>query len=219
VLGHHPFVDGEPAVANEVGELDVLFGQQYGKAARPQRLDGVRHPQHHDGRQPFAGFVQQQHPRTHGQRAPDRHHLALAARQLAGVPAFQRRQFGEQAVDLGQDLLPGPADGQVLGHGQRLEQAPAAGDDGQPRAHPPVRGQRGQFPARQRDAAGGLGQQAGQGVQERGFPGPVPAHQPHRLPFPHGDARAADDFHVAVARVQAGHAQDIFRCPRQNRPP
>src|SRR5947207_3297274 len=51
--GDHALVDGKPAVADEVGEFDVLLGHEHGDAMLAQRLDRRHESQYHDGREPL----------------------------------------------------------------------------------------------------------------------------------------------------------------------
>src|SRR5581483_6666098 len=75
-----------------------------------------------DGRQPFQRLVEQHDTRVHDQRAADRQHLLLAARQLAaeiGAPLLQPGKRGKDALQ-----CPGPGTrdgGEVLLHGERAE--------------------------------------------------------------------------------------------------
>src|SRR5207302_3104488 len=127
---HHlddaPLLDERGPVRHAERHLVVLLGQQDRYARRLQSPEERSDRLHQHRREAFRRFVQQHHARVAHQGAPDRQHLALAARQAARQVVLQRFELGEQLPD---PLLgPAPAaavrvrsDVQVLVHGKVLE--------------------------------------------------------------------------------------------------
>ena len=133
----------------DVHRLLLVVGDQHGgdvdlvvQAAQPRAQVGADL-----GVERAEGLVEQQHLGLDGQRARERHPLALAAAELAGIARLVAVQADdpEQLVDLGRDLgLRALADaqpeGDVLAHGHVLEgrvvledeadAAPLRGQDG-----------------------------------------------------------------------------------------
>ena len=84
----------------------VLLDQQHGGAVVAHLGDDVEHVVDDGRRQPERRLVEQHDARPRHQRPADRHHLLLAARQLAGRLAALVAQDREQAVDPLERLRP-----------------------------------------------------------------------------------------------------------------
>ena len=111
-------------------ELDVLLDEHDRLALALQPRDRAADLGDDERREAFGGLVHQQHARVAHQRAADREHLLLAARERAGglgVPFVQAREQLEDTLDGPGPLDPGTQlsrDREVLAHGQGREDPP-----------------------------------------------------------------------------------------------
>jgi hypothetical protein len=124
-----------------------LFGEKQRKPVAVQRLERVVQRLDHGGRQPEARLVEHQQLRLAHQRAAERQHLPLAARERAGRLAAAlgeaRKQCVnalEQCIDAGAVVQRGGAEPQILLHALADEQPPAFRRQRQSFAHDRIRG-------------------------------------------------------------------------------
>src|SRR2546425_11600121 len=128
-----PVLHHVPVLREPERHRGVLLGEQHGHprlAVHPAHdLEDLVH-QHR--REPHRGLVEQHEPGPRHERAADRHHLLLAARDVAGADQASLRQPGKVAIHEREVLLrrvavlPRVAAGEeVLLHGQVLEDVPA----------------------------------------------------------------------------------------------
>ena len=82
----------------------VLLDQEHGELfALVERVDGGENLLHQERREAERGFVEQEQPRPRHQRAADRQHLLLAARQRAAAlaePLLEAREQREHALEV-----------------------------------------------------------------------------------------------------------------------
>ena len=90
--------------AHHVGDIDgdaeILLDQQHRDLAlAAQRLQHLDHLVDDDRRQPFGRLIHDQEPGIEQQRAADRQHLLLAARELAAAVPAALGQAREKLID------------------------------------------------------------------------------------------------------------------------
>ena len=83
----------------------ILLDQQNRHAELTQRRDDAQDLPHHDRRKPEARLIEQQKPRLRHQRAAERQHLPLAARQCLRLLPPALVEPGKTRIDLLQALL------------------------------------------------------------------------------------------------------------------
>ncbi|MEE3105933.1 MAG: hypothetical protein VX345_02875 [Pseudomonadota bacterium] len=142
------------------GETGVLLGDQNGGAVGLQVAEGGGDVAEHARRQAQRGFIQNQQPRTAGERSTDRQHLLLAAGQPPGG-GLQARHQGRKQVE---NHLPPPAPGggratagggQGFGHRHGRKQSPPLGAKAESKARPAIGRHVGDVGPRETDLAGG----------------------------------------------------------------
>ena len=138
------------------------------------------------------------------ERAGDREHLLLAARQQAGLAvAAASRSAGKWSNAA--SICAGGAEAvepEVLGHGQPEEDAAVRRHVRD--AEPGSRGRRhaGEVGAAEPDGSRRVLQQAGDRAQRGRLPRAVGAEQRHHLAVPHGERQVAHDQRAVVAHAQ-----------------
>ena len=138
-------------------------------------------------------LVEQEHAHVARQRAGDRHHLLLAARQEVGrrIEALaDAREIVEDALEIPAHAAPGlapeAAELEVLGDRHAGEQAAALRHVAETEARDLGRGQPGEIGAVEADLAGRGRRDADQRLQQRRLAGAVAAEQRHDLVLVHG---------------------------------
>src|SRR5262249_32830673 len=180
-LGHDPsLLEDVRAGGDGEGLDDVLLDQQHRDALCVDRGHDLEELVDDLRRQTERGLVEEQEPRHRHQRAPDRDHLLLTARERAGELASALAQDGEGPVDA-LEALAAPrahrrrvaADLEILLDGHRREEAAARGDQGDPVAAELVGRDRGEITPAEAHAAAADRQETGDRVDERGLPGAI----------------------------------------------
>ncbi len=90
-----PQFQNVPAVSDGKRARHILFREEHGGPARPERADGLQHFGSDDRRQSEGRFVEQQQAGRGHQRATDRQHLLLPTGKLPGEcpgPITQQRK-------------------------------------------------------------------------------------------------------------------------------
>lgn len=183
----------------------------------PVRVRIILDQADHRRLQPLGRLVQEQDLWLQAQRAGDGEHLLLAARKRLRDLAQTLAKAGEEGEHMGQRrpiiALHQPADGKVLGHRQRPEQAAALWDIGEAVSRHLMRGQALKRGAIQPDRAFRGGDKAHQAFQESRLAHPVPAHQA-------GDpARFGPEIDAAQHGDGAVSGDKACHLKRQDRPP
>ena len=192
-----------PVLLEPVERLERLLGDLGGKSRR--RL------------------VEQQQPWPRHERAPDGHHLLLAAAQGARLLPMSFPQPREEVVDELQRLVVRPpgirAQHEVRLDRHRREEVPLGRDVRDPRAGDPVGGATGQILPVEDDATFHRREQAGNCPEERRLARAVRADDRHRLAGADLDVDPVDDPLAEVPRrepgdlKQRGPARDTRRRP------
>src|SRR5882724_5726107 len=219
-VGDRPLVDDAArgqhvdVVRDGEGEAHVLFDEQNRVTVGAQAAQDLLELRHDDGRQPFRRLVHQDEPRVRHERAADRQHLLLAARQVPGALAGALGQVGELAQHPFERpaLAAGPRaraasrqhahrQQEVLADREGREGAPALRDepdaalgDGmgpEPVHRHPVEGDRPR--ARRREP--------GDRADQRRLAHPVPPEERHDLAARQGERQALEHVGVAVVGV------------------
>src|SRR3954471_9698246 len=209
-LGRRPF-EHEPSVAEHVravGDLErerhVLLDEQHrGAELGGDAAQDGKQPLDDHWREPEAHLVDQQHARRADQRAPDREHLLLAARQHAGLAVKALAQLRQQVQQL---RVPRIAlrrrEREVLAHRHAEEQRPALGHERDAAARKPMGGDAGEVLAVQGDAPLDARQQAGDRGQRRRLARAVWPEQRDDLAGRDPEREVAHDRDAVVAGTQ-----------------
>ena len=200
--------------------------------SRLRPTDDREHLAHQQRRQPHRGFVHQDQARLCHQRAADRQHLLLAARQIAGEPGalLQAREIGEHPLHVfghsgGRSRV--RAETKVLDHRHVLNDAATFHHLEDAAMHDAVRRQAGDLLAIEPNAAAGDRaildrQQAGDRLQRGRLARPVGAEErgdasPARRkaqPAQHEDDVVEDDLDVLDLEDRLNGRRATFRCCR-----
>ncbi len=201
-------VDDGDLVGEPVGLVEVLRGQEHGRALLDQTLDDLPQAQATAGVEPGRGLVEEQDGRLGDQGSGEVEAPAHAARvgldravggfvELEAVEQLVAARLGlpptraVEAADHGQVLEPGQVlvDGGVLaGESDLVAQSDGIADD---------------VEADDRSAPGVGLQQRGQDPDDRGLAGAVGPEQTEDRPPPHPQIDALQRPHVAVGLVEA----------------
>jgi len=166
----------------------------------------------HDRGEPFGGFVEHEQLRVRHQRAPDREHLLLAARELPAQVAAPLAQAREELVHALQG--PGPSalvlrvargGHEVLLDRQPREDLPALRHQREALTCDAVRCQPAGAQAADLDLAGAAGEHAEQALDRRRAAHAVAAEQRHDLAGPDVERDAEQHLRTTVASLQAAH--------------
>src|SRR5262249_14864806 len=207
-----------------VGELErrerILLDQHHRDTVGANVLDDRERPLHQRRRQPKGGFVEQHELGGRHQRARDRKHLLLAARERPGGLASPLAENGKTRVDRLQ-IRGDPAriaaqiatHFQVFGDGHVGEQAPPLGAVGDAELENTPRARPGDVLAKEGDAACRRREQAGDCLQGRGLAGTVGADQRDELALPCFHRHPTDGLHLAVAADEPFNAEHVHLCP------
>ena len=160
------------------------------------------------------GFVEQQDARLDGQRARERHALALAAAELAGVARLVAAQpdDAEQLVDLGADLglralADAQSEGDVLAHGHVLEGRVVLEDEADPA---PLGGHGGGVLAGDDDAPRVGLLEAGDDAQQRRLPGAAGPEQRRERAVLHLERDVVERAELAELLRHAVHRDHVW---------
>ena len=215
VLHDDPAVFHDVAVVGEVERhLGVLLHQEHRHVLLGvQALDDLRDLVDEDGRQTERRFVEQHEPGPQHQRPADGQHLLLAAGQETGRQLALTGKDREVAVDqfqVGADLAVGAGIGahaQVLVDGEERKHLPALRHmaDAEPRH--PVRVESGDVVASEVDAALLRIHRRADGLQHRGFAGPVGAEDGHDVRLAHCERDASDGHDGAVVGLDVAQGE------------
>src|SRR5438094_941350 len=228
-LGRRALEDDAPAVEDDdvVGDVEdqlgVLLHEDDGEPLGLEATDRRHHLGHDLRRQSFRGLVHQQHPGVRHQRAGDREHLLLAARERNGdlVPAlaqaWEERRHGVERPQHRQ-VTARPASGhrEILAHGEALEDPAALGHERDAVGGDRLRGAPGDGPAVDRHHAVSRRQQAHDDVQRRRLARAVAAEQAEQAALGEPQRHAVEHVAVAVERVDLAQHE---RVTRQDRSP
>src|SRR5262245_11871665 len=158
-----------------------------------------------DRREPEGRFVEEQEKRPRHERAGDREHLLLAARERSGLllaaPVEPREMAADPLVVLREAAsLEIPAQTEVLVHRQLTEDAAALRDVCDSGARDALGGGARHALAREPDVARGR-HETGDRPQRRRLAGAVPAEDRDDLALPHAQRNAVQRLDGPVARV------------------
>ena len=146
-------VEHDDVLRDPPDDGEVLLDEQHGRELRGA-LERGRDLGHEQRREPLRRLVDEQHRVLVQERARDRDHLLLAARERAGSLRRRASELGKELVD---ELVPRRAvplgEPQVLVDRQAGEDVAVLGDVADPAADDRVRGQPRQLLAGERDAA------------------------------------------------------------------
>ena len=206
----------------------VLLDEEDRHAVAVDRREVGEDGRDDDGRQPERGLVEHEEPRARHQRAPDRGHLLLAARERPGeLPAAlgQEREEREHALERLPPQAPalGAARAQleVLEHGHRGEELAALRHVGDPARHDGRGRQPADPPALELDGAAAQREEAADRAERRRLARAVRADQRDDLALADLERDAADGGHVAVPRLEPLKPEQRrhSRLPDTPRPP
>src|SRR5437867_388561 len=218
-----PAVEDDDVVGNVEDQLGVLLHEDDGEPLGLEATDRRHHLGHDLRRQSFRGLVHQQHPGVRHQRAGDREHLLLAARERSGdlVPAlaqaWEERRHGVERPQHRQ-ITARPASGhrEILAHGEAPKDAAALGHERDAVGGYRLRGAPGDGPAVDRHHAVSRRQQAHDDVQRRRLARTVAAEQAEQAALGEPQRHAVEHVAVAVERVDLAQHE---RVTRQDRSP
>ena len=182
--------------------MGVLLDQQDGQAFLLQRADRFPQPLDDDRREPFRRLVHDQAIRIGHQRAADRQHLLLAARQRLGALVAALVQAREQRVDALQ--IPAVAVGVALGDQQvfldaeRRKYAAALRHQPHAAAHGLERGFLRDLVALEHDLAAARRIEADDRIHQRGLADAVAAEQAEDLALLELQRQPLEDIGVPV---------------------
>ena len=195
-------------------EVEVLLHQQDRQAPGvPELRQRPGHVLDDRGLDPLGGLVEEKESGVAHQAARQRQELLLAAGERVALAAEQGLEPGEvrqQRRERRPFVVPVvvlPSELQVLPHRQPREDPPALGHVSHPQPRALVRGQAGDLAPVVPHGPGAGGQEAHQGLQERGLPHAVVAEDAHHLAFAHLDPDAVQDRRPAVPARQILHLQ------------
>src|SRR5438876_514678 len=228
-LGRRALEDDAPAVEDDdvVGDVEdqlgVLLHEDDGEPLGLEATDRRHHLGHDLRRQSFRGLVHQQHPGVRHQRAGNREHLLLAARERSGdlVPAlaqaWEERRHGVERPQHRQ-ITARPASGhrEILAHGEAPKDTAALGHERDAVGGDRLRGAPGDGPAVDRHHAVSRRQQAHDDVQRRRLARTVAAEQAEQAALGEPQRHAVEHVAVGVERVDLAQHE---RVTRQDRSP
>ena len=185
-----------------------------------QLLDDAENLIHQNRGQAHGGLIQHQELGPAHQRPRHGQHLLLAAGEGAGNLLFPLPEAGkalEHFLDRAGDFLLGPAVGahfQVFPDGHLLEDPAALRAEAEPLIDHPGSARSAHGHAVQGNGALPGPEQAGDGVEGRGFPGAVGTDQGHDFPLMHLQGDSLDGVNRAVVHMQIPHLQQrkLFLC-------
>src|SRR5687767_1749807 len=128
-------LDDGVAVGELYQPLDVLVDHQDGLASAAQPPEAAPDFLAHERREPFGRFIQDQEVRVRDERAADREHLLLAARELVALVLLAFCQFWKQLENaFGRPRIASPRAvlgerHEVLAHAQVREDLPPFGHE------------------------------------------------------------------------------------------
>ena len=211
------------------GRRHVLLDEKDGDAVavdRDQRLEDRRHEPR---RQPQRGLVQHEQPRARHERAPDGHHLLLAARERLHRRAPALGEHGKQRVDALERRAPARprargegAELEVFLHRHAAEEPAALGNERDTTLDDQVRIERAQVLAvpadRARPPSTPRGpHEAGDAIQQRALAGAVRTEQRDDLAGADGERHARQHGHVAVTGLEPPDLKHARGAPRRRR--
>ena len=202
-------------------ELRVLLDDDHGHAAlREQIADHVHQFLHDDRREPLHRLVQQQQARIDHQRAADREHLLLAARQLVAEVAAPLGETRKHLVHARDVPVPGPRHGrQVLLDRERREHEPLLRHPAQARLAAAIGRQRGEVLAAPAHRAAAHAREPHQRDQQRRLAHAVAPEQREAVAFVQRERDVFQHDAVAVARGDAVDRQQLSHAaPRPGTP-
>ena len=195
-------------------EVEVLLHQQDRQGPGvPELRQRPGHVLDDRGLDPLGGLIEEKESGIAHQAARQRQELLLAAGKrfaLAFEQGFEPGEVRQQRRERRSFVVPVvvlPGEFQVLPHRQPREDPPALGHVSHPEPRALVRRQAGDLVPVVPHGPGAGGQEAHQGLQERGLPHAVVAEDPHHLAFAHLDPDAVQDRHPAVPARQILHLQ------------
>src|SRR5262249_26804717 len=211
-------VEDHDVVGHVEHELGVLLDQHDRQPLGLQPPDG-RHDLGDDlRRQPFRRLVHQEHARVRHQRAPDRQHLLLAARERAGdLPAallkpreqrgdrLERPEHGHSALRLA------PGHGEVFADGEATKHAAALRDQGHPERRDGLGRPAGDGAAVDADRAAAGREQADRDVHRGRLAGAVASEQAQQPPLAQTQRHAVQHVAVAVEGVDLVERERVVR--------
>ena len=208
----------------------ILLDDENRRALLVDRADDVEHLVDEDRRKAHRRLVHQQQLRPRHQRASDRDHLLLAARQRAGVlvePLLDAREQCEHALMVGIEFggrAMTPAERtqrQVLAHGHAPEQAARLGHQRDAAADDRLRRQPIDALAGKLHGAGGRAHHAEDGLHGGGLARGVAAEQADDFAGLDADAdvverpdRPVERHDIVKLQQRHGHAAAAARWPR-----
>ena len=207
--------------------LDVLLHEEDRHATPIDLAQDVEDGLDEARREAERRLVEDQERRARHERAPDRHHLLLAAREGAGdlPPAFS--QNGEDRVDVLEPRRPsGPrarregAELEVLLDGHRAEEPPPLGHHGDATLHDRVSRHAVERRALPADRAGARAEEPGDAPDERGLPRPIGAEERDDLPRAGGQRDTGEGEEGPVGGLHRPNLKHAARSPphRPDRP-
>src|SRR5262245_10925095 len=220
-LGHrapeaHPaLLEDVDAVAELRDEAHVLLGEH---DCQPRRLQAAKllvQSLDNERRQALRRLVEEQHLRTSHQRASDREHLLLAAREGARALSPPLEEVGEQLEDaLGcphrrSPVPPGlPRNLEVLPHGQVREDAPVLRHVADPQPSHAEWWQALQVAAAQPDAALARRREPDDALEGRRLAGAIAPEEADDLALADLEGEIDEDVAVSVERVDVQHLEE-----------
>src|SRR5258708_6247493 len=102
LVDHFSGLEDVDAIGDGERGIQVLLDQENGKSVFREVGDDVLEMLHHDGRQAFRRLIHENELRINYERASNREHLPLAARELSGKmvsPLGEPRKQREDALD------------------------------------------------------------------------------------------------------------------------
>jgi hypothetical protein len=189
----HHHVDG---VGDLDGHSEVLLDQQHGDLALGrERLQHRLDLLHDDWGQTLGGLVHDEELRVEQERAGDREHLLLAARELGAAIGLALGEPGERLVNaLDRPRPPAPGEPQMLVDRERRPHPPSLRHVADPLGGDGIRGQPEDLLARELDAPRGAHEPGHRVAQGR---------LPHAVAADHGEDAAFEGERHALQRVRA----------------
>ena len=204
-------------VGDRFGQLHVLLDQQDRHAFVAQQPDDAGELAHHQGCEALAGLVEQHHLGIGYERAGDRQHLLLAARELrapAGGALAQRREQLEQAGERPGGAGLAFADLDVLDHAEVGKDQPSLGHVGHALARHAVRRPAGDVGAAHLHSPAAQHDQPHDGLHHRRLADAVPAQHGADAARLQVEVDALQDVAGAIMRVHALDREHQSKPPR-----
>ena len=212
-VGDAPQLKDVAAVGDLQRLVRVLLYQKEGDALRADVADDVKDLRDDNRREAERGFVQKQQFWLHHQPAADGEHLLFAAGEGASALAAPLQEAREELVDVFQAFLVfgfclvEAAQFEVFFDGERREDAPSFGDEGDAALADFVRRHAGEVFAAVFDFAGTRARAAADGVEQGAFARAVRADEGDDFAFMDVKVDAFQRFDGAVVGVQVFDVQ------------